>query len=193
MHCIHWSPFSLFQAESTSTKIADFVSELVKVINTECQTCEFSSSQFGLLQFICGETQISSNFSSLQGRVVGNGRIHSTEVIALLQQWINTSPIVLIGGGRYTVTADCIVSIDDIGSPLCMSASEVNTADSDTGGTSNSSLATAALVISIMAIVLMGLGFTVCTFLHLRGKHNRLVKITKNPSWKCVCYIAILK
>ena len=169
--CYIWfGPISLFQVESTAAKITDLVSEMLRFINTECQKCQFSSNHFGLLQLVCEEPGISSNFSSLQGRVVGSINISSNDIVNLLQQWVNTSPAVLIEGVTYTITAQCAVSIDNIGTSLCTMMSEVNTVESIPGGNSTLALAIAALVISIVDMTLLAFGFTSFVFIYVRGK-----------------------
>ena len=166
------------QAENTVEKITDLVSEMLLAINMRCQNCQFSSSHFGNLQFICEQTKIKSNFSSLQGTVVGSSNTSPTEIIDLLQQWVDTSPVVLIGGAWYRITAQCMVLIDSIGISLCTTASEVSSAENETGDSSLSVLATTALVISIVDMALMAFGIIGFTIIHIRGRYvNEVSKV----------------
>ena len=161
------------QAESTAAKIEDLISEMLRFINSECQTCQFSSDHFGLLQFVCEQPGTSSDFASLQGRVVGTYNISSSKIIDLLQQWVNTSPLVLIGGARYTVTAQCAVLIDDIDTSSCTETLEANTVENETGGSLTLVLAITALVISIVDMALMAIGVIAYTVMHIRGKRMK--------------------
>ena len=102
----------------------------------------------------------------------------SDEIIDLLQQWVNTSPVVLIGGAWYTIIAQCMVLIDNIGTSSCTTMSAVNTVQNETGDSSALVLATTALVISIVDMVLMAFGVMGFTYIYIRGKHaNEVSKI----------------
>lgn len=170
---------------------------MVKAINTKCSDCQYSPEYFGLLQFFCDTSEINSDTVSFQGRLVSTTDVSSAAIIDLLQEWVDSSPMIVVGGSRLTVIAQCSVGINQLGMSSCITGTNSNESQEDmpcTSADNNGNMdsntdslyfALAALILSIAAFIATSIGLLLLVICYCsKQTKNRYVCLMCLP---CSC------
>ena len=92
--------------------MSEIVSKLATLMRERC-LCELPLSLFGLMQFKCSKND---KVMILQGRLLGLPTISSSELMADMQEWVNTGPSMIVDGTQLNIQKQCTLIIDSLNS-----------------------------------------------------------------------------
>ena len=99
----------------------EIVSKITQILNKRC-LCQLSTNLFGLMQFRCSNDD---KVVIVQGRLVGLPTINSSELMAYLQQWVDTGPSMVVDGTQFSIDKRCTLIINNLGITDCVPTSSV--------------------------------------------------------------------
>ena len=146
----------------------DVAEALTDVLNNFCK-CGVQMNYFGNMRFLCDDND--NNRVLFQASVIGTPTFGSVELIEYLDQWKNSSPIVVVEGLQLQVDSMCDVSIDDFGIHThCTTPIDLDIAR-QTGDRSGPYIAGISVV--IVAALVFALVMVVVVFLYRRIRIKR--------------------
>ena len=187
----HW----LIQNEDGVKKMSEIVSDLATLLSERC-LCEISPSLFGLMQFKCSKND---KVMIIQGRLLGLPTINSSELLADMQEWVNSGPSMVVDGIQLNIQEQCTVIINSLNSSTectpatgAVTSSSVKLATSLLSAstptpavTSSNSIAVAVgSVGGVLAFLLIAIAICVILYLVLKRAIKTITKWdTKYSSW----------
>lgn len=104
------------QAENTAQKATDISSAIVDTLLLAC-SCPYSLEHVTHSRLLCGAGEKEFIY---QSNLLNTDQMEASELMALVQLWVDNDPIITVGGVASQVDNYCQVSVSGIGEPECV-------------------------------------------------------------------------
>ena len=97
-------------------KSVDISSAIVRRLLSDCQ-CPYSLDYVTHTRLLCGSNDREVIY---QSNLLNTDGAQATELMEMVQTWVNTNPTISVGGVSHQVSSYCQVEVSEIGSMECM-------------------------------------------------------------------------
>ena len=174
--CTYLKPFS--QEIDPDEKINDIITAIINSIEEICQ-CGFSVQSFNDIDttaaFQCFDD--SPTAVTFRGELGAALRANSSQLITYLEQWVSTTPTIVVQRSRLAVDSTCRVLIEDFNEPECVKV------DSESEG-SNVGPITGGVIGGVLLLLIVFIAVGVFLYYVLKVRHTTAFYSLKNHSNK---------
>ena len=114
--CFHTNSYFFLQETDAIYKANNLTQTISGILSKDC-LCQFSYKHIGEQHFSCSES--SRDIVIFEGRIIGTAERHSSDILQMLQKWVNEGAKISLSGIQLQVINDCSVSQDSYGSDTC--------------------------------------------------------------------------
>ena len=108
---------STSQIGNTEDRVAVIENDLIQELNKLCSFCGLTSGNIRNGTFSCDGLIDQVVY---RGRVIGNDRYNSDDLVSLIQSWIvSDTAVINFGLLHFKVDSTCLSSLDSLDSPVC--------------------------------------------------------------------------
>ena len=119
IYCIHFtaSVVKYIICTQTSDKASDIAEDVASEVQMICR-CGLSDEYIGGRRLMCGDDN-STGQVVFVARMISFDGMNSSDLLPILQQWVQTRPTVIVQGVSMTISA-CSVNLRELSRPMCI-------------------------------------------------------------------------
>ena len=132
----------MFSSTERDTKLSDVTAAVLEQLSVSCAEC--SSDTISQWSFAC--IPDSPTFVTYRARIEGSSQTDSGSLVALIQEWVDGGPGIIVTGVLLTADPECVVAVSSLNEGECSKEDPPPSSTSDN---------TAGIIGGVVAVVII--------------------------------------